>query len=317
MSGITDHQTNGGPVSVVLENVDDKGRSRDPMGELCTIDAPRPGHGDLAGALKWRLTTCDEVAELASGRITAAHTIVGAICQMMLSRLGMELLAHVVRIGRAATRQRQWTGGVDLRAAVAAAESSALLTGNARAEKAMTAQLEVARECGDSVGGFFAVVASPGGAGLGRPQPAASRLDGRLASVIMAIPGVRAVALGHGLKAGGQRGSRFHDTIRHSAIHGFRRRTNRAGGIEAGMTNGEPIVVKGVMKPVPSLASPLASVSLESGGAEKATRIRSDVCAVAPAAVAGRALTAYVLAAEILEETGGSLLEDVYRRYHD
>ncbi|MBM4353108.1 MAG: chorismate synthase [Deltaproteobacteria bacterium] len=316
LAGIKGKVTNGGPLQLYLPNRDSSGGSQTPEGEAQPIRYPRPGHADLAGALKWGLSQADGVAELASARLTAAYTAAGGVCRQLLSLLGIEILAHVVRVGEAGTRRRAFLRGTRLLPLVERAEASRLLCLDARAEPRMLAQIASAKETRDTVGGEFEVVVGPLPAGLGAPQPLEARLDSRLGQVLMGIPAVKAVAIGDGMLAGRARGSRFHDAIRFAAGKGYTRPTNRAGGLEGGMTNGEPLVVRGVLKPLPSLGTPLASASLEDGSAGPAARVRSDVCAVPTAALAAGALVSVVLAGAILEQTGGSTLSEVLGRFH-
>jgi chorismate synthase len=315
VAGITAGTTNGGPVALLLPNRDRSGRTSSPEGQPVPLLVPRPGHADLAGCLKWGLTEATPVAELASGRITAAYTALGAVCEMLLLALGVETLAHVRQVGR--VKARGWRPGrgacaaAGLRAAAREAEGSRVLSLDAAAGAKMLAAIAAAREAGDTLGGEFEVVCAPVPAGLGAPQPWSERLDSRLAALVMAIPGVRAVAIGDGFVAGGARGSRFHDPIVLSRGRELVRRGNRAGGLEGGMTNGQPLVVRGVMKPIPTLGKPLASVRLGDLTARPAERVRGDVCAVPAAAVCARALVAFVLADALLAASGGSSLGEI------
>lgn len=302
LSGVTSGCTNGGPLTFVIPNCDRRGGSVTPEGKPVSLEFPRPGHADLAGALKWGLTDATSVAELASARITAAYTLVGAVCQMVLNRVGISTLAHTAGLGPVRPVSKRWLMGVDLAPYIARSEASRLLVLDEHREVRMVAAIEAARAAGDSLGGTFEVVAAPLPAGLGAPQPLPDRLDGRLAGLVMAIPGVRAVALGGGFDASNIPGSRFHDPIGHSVRKGYFHGSNRAGGLEGGMTNGEPLVVRGVMKAVPSLGNPLPSASLASGADGRAARVRGDVCAVSPAAIVARSFVAYVLADALVTE---------------
>jgi chorismate synthase len=300
-----------------LPNTDRTGQTRSPEGVPETIVRPRPGHADLAGALKWGLKQADGVAELASARLTAAGTAAGGVCRLLLAHLGVDILPHVVRIGEAAAKQRAFVGRADLKPLIEKVRTSRVLCLDARAERKMLEEIEAAGAEGDTVGGELEIVAGPLKAGLGAPQPLDARLDSRLGRVLLGIPGIRAVAIGDGLRAGRARGRRFHDPVGFEQGRGYVRPSNRAGGIEGGMTNGEPLVVKGVLKPLASLADPMESASLRDGSPGPAGRVRSDVCAVPAAAVVAAAAVAAVLADAILEETGGSTLKQVTRRFHE
>lgn len=316
LSGVKGGRTNGGPLSMFIRNVDCSGESREGTGKEATgIEFPRPGHGDLAGALKWGLTDATTVAEICSARVTAAYTAVGAVCATLLEELGVQTLAHVLSLGKVKAATRRWLGKMDLREACRLAESSSFLVCDPSCETAMEEEIRSAWEAGDTLGGVFEVVASPLPAGLGAPQPLERRLDARLAGLLMGIPGVRAVAIGAGFGAGGKRGSKFHDGIYYTPARGFYRRTNRGGGLEGGMTNGEPLVVQGVMKPVPTLRTPLASASLVDHREGKGARIRSDVAAVAACAMVARSLVAFVLADEAITHSGGDIFDAIVEKW--
>lgn len=305
LSGASDGLTNGGPLAIRIDNGDQSGRSVDRRGHRARLEFPRPGHADLAGALKWGLVDASPVAELASARITVAYTVLGAICQELLGREGICSLAHVTRIGQVADLRRDWKKGVKTAPLQARLEESPLLFLNRAKEASALRAIEDARKKGDTLGGAFEVVLAPMPAGLGDPQPLGARLDGRLAGVLMGIPGVVAVAIGDGFDAGRQSGRAYHPTLSFSPSKGYYYHRNRAGGIEGGMTNGHPVVVRAIMKPLASLGEPVASVSLADQRSGCAAQVRSDVCAVAPAAIVARSLVAYVLARTLLDDRSG------------
>ena len=314
LSGVKDGVTTGGPVSFFVENADRTGGSVTPENRKANLEFPRPGHGDLAGALKWGLDNASAVAELSSARITAAHTLGGALCQSFLGQLGVVGLAHVVRVGPVRCRARTWQGRGKPGPTVEKAEASPWLVLDRRAASRMDRAVGEAREQGDTLGGVFEVVYWGLPPGLGAPQPVAQRVDGRLGAALLTIPGVKAAAVGAGLEAWKIPGSKFHDPIVADGRGGFARTSNRAGGIEGGMTNGEPLVVQGVVKPIASLSTPIRSISLKDGKSGSGQRVRSDVCVAAPAAIVARAQVAQVLAELILESTGGDTLEHVVQR---
>lgn len=313
-SGVADGQTNGGPIHVTIENDDQSGQSVDRRGHRANLEFPRPGHGDLAGSLKWGLTDATAVAEQASARVTAAYTVLGAFCQEVLALAGAHSLAHVTRVGSVADRRRHWKKGFGAERFLEKLEASSLLFLDARKESAAMELLSQVEAAGDTVGGAFEIVVAPMPAGLGSPQPLGTRLDSRLASIIMGIPGVRAVAIGEAFGADRLRGGEFHSPLHFSTAKGYFHRRNSAGGVEGGMTNGEPLVLKAVVKPLASLAAPLESVSLKDGRPGSAPAVRSDICAAAPAAIVARALVAYVLADALLERAGGDELETLRTR---
>lgn len=314
-AGIADGITTGGPVAFFIPNVDRSGRSVTPEGAVHRGEFPRPGHGDLAGAIKWRLNNVTPVVEMASARITAAHTLAGAICQMLLNELGVSSLAHVVEVGSVKTRRRKWRGGIGLARYVKSAEASPLLCLNPAAEARMLDAIAAASEAGDTLGGMFELVVAPVRPGLGAPQPLSRRLDGRLAGILMSVPGVKAAASGRGFDAHRITGRSLHDEILPGPGGEEVRGSNNAGGVEGGMSNGEPLVLRAIVKPIASLKDPLQSVSLLDGRPGTGARVRGDVCVVAAAAIVARAMTAYALADEVLLSCGGDLLDEVVARY--
>jgi len=314
-AGVSDGFTTGGPVAFFIPNADRSGRSVTPEGEAPKGEFPRPGHGDLAGALKWKLSEVTPVVEMASARITAAYTLAGALCQMLLQQLGVLCLAHVVQVGSVGTRRRQWRREVRLAGLIERAEASPLLCLNHARQARMLEAIAHAAAEGDTLGGLFEVVVAPLRPGLGAPQPLNRRLDGRLTGLIMSIPGVKAAAAGRGFDAYRLTGRAFHDEITPGRAGAIERGSNNAGGIEGGMSNGEPLVLRAIVKPIASLKDPLPSVSLLDGSAGKGARVRGDVCVAAPAAIVARALTAYALADEVLLSCGGDLVDEVVARY--
>jgi chorismate synthase len=310
-AGLTDGVASGAPLHVTIENLDQTGQSVDRQGRRANLEFPRPGHGDLAGALKWGLDDATPVAELASARITAAYTVLGAICQEILAAEGVLSLAHVTRIGTISDRRRSWRKGARLERLIEKLEASPLLFLDGKKEAQATELLTEVEESGDTVGGAFEVVVAPIPAGLGSPQPLATRLDSRLAATVMGIPGVRAVAIGEAFGADHLQGREFHSPLHFTPAKGYYHRRNTAGGVEGGMTNGEPVVLRAIVKPLASLGDPLESASLKNGEAGLAPAVRSDVCAAAPAAVVARGLVAFVLADAYLEHLEGEDIESI------
>ncbi len=315
LAGVRNGVTTGGTVAFQIPNGDDAGVSRSPNGQGASLEFPRPGHADAAGAMKWGLSRADEVAEQASGRVTALYVALGAVCQGLLGQLGIGAMTHVFRIGTVVARRPRW-GIRSLDHWWARALETRMLTLDPDADERMVRYLESVRDRGDTAGGEFEVRLAPVPPGLGRVLPIGDRLDARLAGLVMGIPGVRMVALGDGTRAGSLTGQRFHDEFSdQGGRDGLGKRTsNRAGGIEGGMSNGQPIVLRGVMKPIPSLERPLRSVSLESGRPGPAAMVRGDVCGLPAAALAAMGLCAFVIADEVLLRFGGDRLEDVVSR---
>lgn len=279
------------------------------------VTCPRPGHADLAGGLKYAHRDLRNVLERASARETAARVAVGALCRGFLAAFGVGVFSHVLAIGEVGIDPEAVWSGKQAEQLRTAAEESPVRCADPATGRAMEAAIESAREAGDSLGGVFEVVATGLPPGLGSHVHWDRRLDGRLAGAVMSIPAVKGVEIGAGFGATSLPGSRVHDEIFYSGERGFFRETNRAGGLEGGITNGEPVVVRGAMKPIPTLMRPLNSVDLLTRHPVQAARERSDVCAVPAAAAVGEAAVVQVLADAILEKFGGDHLKEILTRY--
>jgi chorismate synthase len=287
------------------------------------VTRPRPGHADLAGVVKYGQEDIRNVLERASARETAARVAVGALARQLLRCLGTELASHVVSIGTASLADPLAIAFDDIRAIP---HDSALRCVDTAVERQMVAEIDRAREAGDTMGGSFEVVAHDVPAGLGSHVQWDRKLDGRLAQAIMSIPAIKAVGIGRGPAVSSLPGSRIHDEIlppsgevRPSGI-ALARPTNNAGGLEGGITNGEDLRVSGYMKPIATLMKPLRSVDLATLEVSPATVERSDVCAVPAAAVVGEAMVAIVLADAVIEKFGGDSLDELlanWRSFHD
>jgi chorismate synthase len=311
-------RTLGSPVSLLIRNRDHENwkdvMSPDPQppeaASRRAMKRPRPGHADLAGALKYDTRDLRSVLERASARETAARVAAGAIAKALLAEAGITVRSHVLRIGEAALP----TGSEPAWDAIADAESSPVRCVTPETSAAMVAEIDRAKREGDSIGGIFEVALRGVPAGLGSYAQWDLRLDGRLAQALMSIPAVKAVSIGAGFEAGATPGSRFHDEILHAQARGIHRPSNRAGGLEGGVTNGEEIRVRAVVKPIPTLLQPLRSVNLETLAAEPASVERSDTCVVPAAAVVGEAMTALVVVQALLEKLGGDSMGELLER---
>jgi chorismate synthase len=314
LSGVRHGRTLGTPVSLLVRNLDHENwkdvMSPDPQPdearERRRLRYPRPGHADLAGALKYGTDDLRNVLERASARETAARVAAGACARALLRETGAEVRSHVVRIGKEAL-----PAGPTPWAALDRVEESPVRCVDARTAEAMIAEIDRAKKDGDSVGGVVEVIARGAPAGLGSYAQWDRKLDGRIAQALMSIPAVKAVAIGEGFAGGETRGSRFHDEIVWNAATGLERPTNRAGGLEGGVTNGEEIRALAVVKPIPTLLIALRSVDLRTKEEQKASVERSDTCVVPAAGVVAEAMLAFVLADALLEKTGGDSLEEV------
>jgi len=267
---------------------------------------PRPGHADLAGALKYLTHDLRNILERASARETTARVAAGGVAKALLGAAGIEVRSHVVRIGDAALpdgRVASWEELADVEASPVRCIDSGL-------GERMVAVIDAAKKRGDSVGGVFEVVARGVPPGLGAFSHWDRRLDGRIAQALMSIQAIKAVAVGDGLAAGETPGSAFHDEILYDGERGLERPSNHAGGIEGGITNGEEIRARAVIKPIPTLLLPLRSIDLKTREAREASVERSDTCVVPAAGVVGEAMLALVLGDAMLEKFGGDSLQE-------
>lgn len=331
VSGIRRGVTTGAPIALVIPNKDwqnwQKTMHVEPeMPEQATganraaVTRPRPGHADLAGALKYGLSDIRDVLERASARETAARVAVGSLARQLLGRFGIEVWSHVTVIGGVGIPESLAVPVERLRAMPA---DSPLNCADPEVEREMIAAIDRAREAGDTLGGAFEVVVTGLPVGLGSYVQWDRKLDGRLAQAIMSIPAIKAVGIGKGPEVARLPGSRIHDEIvpigpdgptGHPAL-GVARLTNNAGGLEGGVTNGEQLRVTGYMKPIATLMKPLRSVDLTTLEESPAAIERSDVCAVTAAAVVGEAMVSLALADAFLEKFTGDSIGEIARVY--
>jgi chorismate synthase len=319
VSGVRDGHTIGSPIAILLENKDWKNWTEAlPVGagdaaKFRRVKSPRPGHADLAGCLKYNFAEARYVLERASARETAARVAVGALAKLLLRELRMDVLSHVVAVGGVSVDSSHisWDQIEQL-----SAKSEVLLNVvDPEAEARMKEEVDKVLRTGDTVGGVFEVRAHNVPPGLGTYANWDERLDGQLAAAVMSLQAVKGVEIGMGVMAAASPGSAVQDEIAYTKEHqahytGFRRSSNRAGGIEGGISNGEEIVVRGYLKPISTLRRPLGSVDLETREPVKAAYERSDVCVVPAAGVAAESMVALTLAKFAIEKFGGdSLLE--------
>lgn len=278
------------------------------------LTKPRPGHADLTGGLKYGHTDLRNVLERSSARETAARVAAGAVARILLEALSIKISSHVVCIGSVAVEDDTISClHKKLHADPYAADASPVRCLDTSATGRMLSEIDAIRSNGDSIGGIFEVLAYGLPPGLGSYTHWDRRLDARLASAVMGIQAVKGVEFGIGFEAGRLPGSQVHDEIFYDDNRGYYRATNNAGGLEGGMTNGEDIVLRAVMKPIPTLYKPLRSVDIEDHQPFTAGIERSDVCAVPAAAVVGEAAVSLALADAVLEKTGGDSLAEVKR----
>src|SRR3954447_2271869 len=316
LSGVRAGATLGSPVAMSIENRDwpnwqytMRTSEEAPEGaggaRRAPVTRPRPGHADLAGAAKYEREDLRDILERASARETAARVAAGALARQLLAHFGVRITSHVFSLGSLAIADR---GTVDFARAEALADDAPLRCVDSGIEQQMIAEIDRAREAGDTLGGAFEVIVTGVPIGLGSYVQWDRKLDGRLAQALMSIPAIKAVAIGIGPEAASRPGSRVHDEIvsgGDARATGLARPTNNAGGLEGGVTNGEDLRVSAYMKPISTLMKPLRSVDLTTMTESPAAIERSDVCAVPAAAVVGEAMVALVLADALLERFGG------------
>jgi len=323
LSGVRHGKTIGSPIAIEIVNRDWKNWEEKLPVEVGdpalhqAVASPRPGHADLAGALKFNFPDARYVLERASARESTARVAAGAFARLMLRTLGIEVASHVVRVGRVALdRAATW----EEIAAVASKDEIVLGCVDEPTEARMKEEVEEAARTGDTVGGVFEVVAHCVPAGLGSYANWDERLDGQLAEAVMSVQAVKAVEIGRGMEAAESFGSRVHDPINYAAEDNgkptrFTRPQNNAGGIEGGVSNGEDIIVRGYLKPISTLRKPLASVRFDTREATSASYERSDICVVPAAGVIGEAMVALTIARLAQEKFGGDSALELQRNF--
>jgi chorismate synthase len=323
LSGVRHGKTLGSPITMQIENRDwvnwEERMSAEPVeASIEPVTRVRPGHADFTGAMKYGHTDIRNVIERSSSRETASRVAVGALCRQFLAQFGISIHSHVLSIvdvgyetARPMTREsypdEMWE----------TVEASPMRCADAALTEKMIARILEAKRDGDTCGGVFEVVAFGVPLGLGSFSQWDRRLSTRLGMAMMSIPSAKAMEIGTGFSATRTTGSHVHDVLRHSEDGRWSHLTNNAGGIEGGITNGEPIVVRVGVKPIPTLAHPLPSVDLATGeNIDQSRYERSDVCVVPAAGVVGEAMMAIVLTEAILEKFGGDSMEEIMKHYH-
>ena len=310
--GVRHGRTLGGPIALQVVNRDyanwEERMNPWPVEEaIAEVHLPRPGHADLVGTQKYGLTDVRDILERASARETAARVAGGAVAKAFLRDLGVEVFSHVIQItGVSATRRDNLTP-----ADFAEVDESPVRCLDPAASEAMVAEINRLRKQNESLGGVFEVRAFGLVPGLGSHVSWEERLDGRLGQAILSIQAIKAVSIGDGIEVAGVPGSQAHDEIFYDDARGYYRETNRAGGLEGGTTTGDPLVVRGSMKPLPTLTKPLRSVDIATHEPAEALRERTDSCTVPAAGVVGEAMVAFVLADAYQRKFGGDHIADV------
>jgi chorismate synthase len=312
VAGVRHGRTLGSPVALRVENRDyqnwEERMNPWPVeAEVAEVHLPRPGHADLAGILKFGHTDVRNVLERASARETAARVAAGGLAKALLRELGVSVFSHVTRIGTVTAPERPDLRPEDFEGV----DESPVRCLDPDASEAMVAEIDAARKANESLGGVFEVRAFGLVPGIGSHVSWETRLDGRLAGALMSIHAMKGVEIGDGFALGERVGSQAHDEIFWSEEHGYFRETNRAGGIEGGMTTGDPLIASVAMKPLPTLTKPLRSVDTETHAPAAALRERTDSCTVPAAGVVGEAMVALVLAAAYRDKLGGDHVDDM------
>ena len=305
LSGLLGGITIGSPITLMIQNKDAS------IEKLPGLTAPRPGHADLAGILKYNQKDIRIILERSSARETAIRVAVGAVCKELLVEFGIEIASHIVLIGGVDAHTRN----LNFKEIKERAEKSPVRCADEAAEKLMCEEINKAKDAGDTLGGIFEVIVKNAPVGLGSHVQWDRRLDTRLAASIMSIQGVKGVEIGAGMASSAKQGSKFQDQIVYDKIKGFSRKSNNAGGIEGGISNGENIVVRAAMKPISTLKKPLPSIDIKTKKAAKAEVQRADVCAVPAAGIVGEAVAAFDIANAMCEKLGGDSIGEMKRNF--
>jgi chorismate synthase len=311
--GLRHGRTLGGPIALGIVNRDyanwEERMNPWPVDDvdIAEVHLPRPGHADLVGTQKYGFSDVRDVLERASARETAARVAGGAVCKAFLGGLGVSVYSHVIQITGVEAPRRPDLTAEDF----AGVDDSPVRCLDPDSSARMVAEIDRLRKANESLGGVFEVIAFGLVPGLGSHVTWGERLDGRLGQALMSIQAIKAAAVGDGIEVAGLPGSQAHDEIFYEPGRGYYRETNRAGGLEGGMTTGAPLVVRGFMKPLPTLTKPLRSVDIATHEPGEALRERTDSCTVPAAAVVGEAMVAFVLADAYRRKFGGDHIEDV------
>ncbi|MBC7333487.1 MAG: chorismate synthase [Actinobacteria bacterium] len=330
LSGVRKGMTIGSPISFLIRNKDWENwrdimdilqeKSHKDVGsknEEKLLLSPRPGHADFSGFLKYRLKTLRDVIERSSARETAARVCIGAFAKTALNLFGIKVISYVTRIGRVGLDKEVSITKDCIEDLIKEIEESELRCPDTSATMEMKEEITKAMENGDTVGGSFRVIAVNVPPGLGSYTQWDKRLDARIAFSFMSIPAIKAVEIGQGFNASYYTGKEYHDEIYYSPEAGFFRKTNRAGGIEGGITNGEPVVVGAVMKPIPTTKDGLKTVNIKTKKPELSLKERADVCAVPSASVIGEAMLSIEIFNAIQEKFGRDNINEMIENYNN
>ena len=315
LSGIRNGKTLGSPIAFSIQNRDYKNwvKYMDPVkieDDSKSVTKPRPGHADLSGAIKYNFTDIRNVLERSSARETAVRVAIGSMAKQLLRHFDIDVISHVTTIGSASLKNNIY----DIES-IRNAENSPVRCVDSGIENQMINIIEETKKTGDSLGGIFEIHITGVPIGLGSYVHWDRKLDAKLAYSLMSIQAIKAVEIGEGVNSGRLKGSQVHDEIFYDSKKGYYRQTNRAGGIEGGMSNGENIIIRCTMKPIPTLYKPLKSVDIETKESFVAAIERSDTCAVPAASIVGEMVAITVIADEFLRKYGSDDFEEIIRRW--
>lgn len=326
-AGVRAGITLGSPISVTIQNKDWENWQDVMSSDIDSLDServlkravtqPRPGHADLAGGIKYNHSDLRNILERASARETASRVVAGVVAKRLLAELNIFITSFVIQIGEHFSNTEiqkisSKDGFVEFQNKI---DNSPVRCLDSKAEKCMIKAIDSAKETGDSIGGIFQVVVFNLPIGLGSHVHWDRKLDARLAYAVMSIPAVKGVEVGLGFETAKRKGSQVHDEIYYDSEIGFYHKSNNAGGLEGGISNGEPIIIKAVMKPIPTLMTPLKSVDFATKEPFLATKERSDVCAVPAAGIVGEAMVAIEIANAVMEKFGGDSITELKRNF--
>ncbi|MFT9493832.1 chorismate synthase [Anaerosolibacter sp.] len=317
LSGIRGSMTLGSPISFLIENKDYENWESfmNPVAvdaETKKVTAPRPGHADLTGAIKYGFKDIRNVLERSSARETAVRVAIGSLARQLLEPFGIQVVSHVTAIGEASLPDK-----VEDIGKIRMAEASEVRCCDAAVESAMIEEIKSAKEEGNSLGGIFEIHITGVPVGLGSYVQWDRKLDAKLAQALMSIQGIKGVEIGYGFENAQRKGSLVHDEIFYEENRGYFRGSNHAGGIEGGMSNGENIIIRCAMKPIPTLYTPLRTVDIETLETVLATVERSDTCAVPAASIVGEMVAIAVIAQEFLRKYGSDSFDEIMKRWNN
>jgi chorismate synthase len=317
LSGVRHGTTLGSPITLLVKNSDYKNWEKIMSSEMESLSTknsltkPRPGHADLPGGIKYNQRDLRNILERASARETTVRVAAGAVAKKMLSYFNIKVQSHVIKLGPVISNNKK----LNLAKLNEIADNSPVRMLDKKAEIEAIAVIDRAKDVGDTVGGIIEIITTGVPPGLGSHVQWDRKIDGKLAQALMSLQAIKGVEIGNGFENAGKLGSQVHDEINFNKAKGFYHDSNRAGGIEGGVTNGEPVIVRVAKKPISTLRKPLKSIDIITKKRIKAAYERSDVCALPAASVIGEAICSWVFVDSLLEKLGGDFMEEILKRY--